>query len=101
MLLRLRRQSAIDCPTNNGQDPALGKLPIENSFRLLESDLLFAGRRFRNDPAHLDPFFRSDPLPGITHRRLVEYIAAREKEKMIRNRKPSKKPVARGTIRTS
>ena len=47
---------------------------------------------------HLDPFFGSDPLPNITRRRLVEYINVREKEKTIRNGKPSKKPVARGTI---
>ena len=45
---------------------------------------------------HLDPFFGSDP--HITRRRLVEYINVREKEKTIRNGKPSKKPVARGTI---
>lgn len=47
---------------------------------------------------HLEPFFGSDPLPHITRKRLIEYINAREKEKTVRHGKPSKKPVARGTI---
>jgi integrase len=47
---------------------------------------------------HLEPFFGEHLLSDITRKRLVEYINAREKEKTVRHGKPSKKPVARGTI---
>jgi len=47
---------------------------------------------------HLEPFFGMTPLTGFSRKRLIEYIDAREKEKTIRNRKASKKPVSRGTI---